>query len=219
MKILSFNVGEESKQKLKSVVRGRLIVFIDAANLERSVQSFFVSPKDIPENFRNYFPENLCWRVDYERFKKFFQTLGDLIDIRFYSPDFQTESHRKFFWFLDKSLKIKLSTKPLKEYFDHSQIHPHRKANFDVEIAVDATFNLDDYDTFILFSGDCDFEFLLKFLRGQKKEAIVFSRFGHVAKELIPACSHYFDLVDFRHDFLRIEVKKQKTPPLGEIRG
>lgn len=212
-------MNEEIKQKLKTIVRGRTIIFIDAANLERSVQSFFVNPKDIPENLKKYYSEQLCWRVDYEKFKLFFQNLSDLKEIRFYSPDFQTESHRKFFWFLDKALKIKLITKPLKEYFDHSLSCPHRKANFDVEIAVDAIFSLNSYETFILFSGDCDFEYLLKFLRGQNKEAIVFSRFGHVAKELIPASSHYFDLVDFRHEFLRIDLKKQKTSPFSEIRS
>ena len=185
-------------QKLKSAIKGRAVVYIDAANLERSVQSFFVNPKEIPEDFKKYFPDQLCWRVDYEKFKKFFSEVCDLKEIKFYSPDFQTDSHRKFFWFLKKILKIKLSTKPLKEYSDHTIDHPHRKANFDVEIAVDATFGLNDYDTLILFSGDCDFEYLLKFLRGHSKQAIVFSRSGHVAKELIPACSHYFDLVDFR---------------------
>ncbi|HBR80088.1 MAG: hypothetical protein UX09_C0048G0005 [Candidatus Uhrbacteria bacterium GW2011_GWE2_45_35] len=211
------NLG--AQEKLKSVVKGRVAIFIDAANLEHSVQSFFVNPKDVPESHKSFFPEQLCWRVDYQKFKEFFQTIGDLKEIRFYSPDFQTVSHRNFFWFLDKALKIKMITKPLKEYFDHSATHPHRKANFDVEIAVDATFSVNKYDTFILFSGDCDFEFLLKFLRGQNKQALVFSRFGHVAKELLPACSHYFDLVDFRHDFMRIAPKQQKTSPFDEIRG
>ena len=80
-------------------------------------------------------------------------------------------------------------------------------ANFDIEIAVDATFTLKDYDTFILFSGDCDFEYLLKFLRGQSKTTIVFSRSGHVARELPPACNHYFDIADFRNEILRIALK------------
>ncbi|MFA4831043.1 MAG: NYN domain-containing protein [Patescibacteria group bacterium] len=212
-------MSEEHKQKLKSVIKDRVVIFIDAANLERSVQSFFVNPKEIPENFKRYYPDQLCWRVDYERFKNFFGGICDLKEIKFYSPDFQTDSHRKFFWFLKKVLKIKLSTKPLKEYSDHSADHPHRKANFDVEISVDATFNLNGYDTLILFSGDSDFEYLLKFLRGQNKRAIVFSRSGHVAKELIPACSHYFDLVDFRNEFLKIDIKKQKISPFSETRG
>lgn len=63
------------------------------------------------------------------------------------------------------------------------------------------------YDTLILFSGDCDFEYLLKFLRGKNKIAVVFSRTGHVAKELPPASSYYFDIVDFRFEILKITPK------------
>lgn len=210
---------ENYKQKLKQVIKGRTAIYIDAANLERSVQSFFVNPNDILDEFKNCFPEQLCWRLDYSKFDAFFRSICDLKEIKFYSADFQTESHRRFFWFLDKALKIKLITKPLKEYSDHSLAHPHRKANFDVEIAVDATHRLNNYDTFVLFSGDCDFEYLLKFLRGQGKIVIIFSHAGHVAKELLPASSYYFDLVNFRHDILKIDLKKQKTPPKGGIRS
>lgn len=206
-------------EKFKDFVRGRVYVYIDGANLERSVQSFFVNPKEIPETFKKFYPEQLCWRVDYQKMHKFFKDSCDFKGIRFYSANFQTPTHRKFFWFLDKVLKIKLVTKPLKEYLDHTAEHPHRKANFDVEIAVDAVFNLNRYETLILFSGDCDFEYLLKFLRGQNKQVIVFSRTGHVAKELIPACSHYFDLIDFRYELLRMDIKKQKISPLSETRS
>jgi len=100
----------------------------------------------------------------------------------------------------------------LKEYNDHTDEKPHRKANFDVEIAVDVTHNLSNFDTLVLFSGDCDFEYLLKFLRGQNKTVIVFSRAGHVAKELPPASNYYFDIVDFRYDILRIVLKNAKNP-------
>ena len=123
-----------------------------------------------------------------------------------------SDSHQKFRYFLKKSLDFKLITKPLKEYEDHTLEVPHRKANFDVEIAVDSTFSIDDFDTLILFSGDCDFEYLIRFLRGQGKIIIGFSRSGHVAKELPPVLSHYFDIANFRSVFLRIRPKKAKSP-------
>ena len=72
---------------------------------------------------------------------------------------------------MDNGLNFKLITKPLKEYIDHIPETPHRKANFDVEIAVDSTFLLNSFDTLILFSGDCDFEYLIKFLRGLGKDS------------------------------------------------
>ena len=114
---------------------------------------------------------------------------------------------------MSEILRFKLRTKPLKEYLDHTPESPHRKANFDVEIAVDATHKLKEFDTLMLFSGDCDFEYLIKFLRGQGKIVIVFSRVGHVAKELPPASSYYFDLIDFRHELLKIALKQAKNLP------
>ena len=134
-------------------------------------------------------------------------------EIKFYSADFQTESHHKFLWFLKKILKFKLETKALKEYLDHSKENPHRKANFDVEISVDAVYSMKEYDTFILFSGDCDFEYLIRFLRGKGKRVLVFSKSGHIAKELPPAANQYFDIIDFRHEMLRVDKKQKAKNP------
>mgnify|MGYP000958280442 FL=1 len=199
-------------EKLKAALKKRVYVYIDAANLERSVQDMWVNSKDIPDNLKENIAEDLHYRVDYQKFKDYFDKISNLKEIKFYSADFNNEKHGKFLWFLKKVLKYKLETKPLKEYTDHTPEVPHRKANFDVELAVDATYNLDKYDTLILFSGDCDFEYLIKFLKGHGKVVIVFSRVGHVAKELPPASSYYFDIIDFRQELLKIEVKTQKIP-------
>ena len=37
-----------------------------------------------------------------------------------------------------------------------------RKCNFDVEMSVDIINNKDNFDTLVLFSGDSDFEYLIK---------------------------------------------------------
>ncbi|MDO8555035.1 MAG: NYN domain-containing protein [bacterium] len=201
--------------KFKKSATGKVVVFIDAANLEHSVRDMWVNPKDIPDELKNYTTDELCWRIDYKNFRKFFADNCDLRTIRFYSANFRTVSHNKFLTFLRKSLEFKLETKFLKEYEDHTNEKPHRKANFDVEISVDATYAIEQYGTFILFSGDCDFEYLLKFLRGKNRVTIVFSRTGHIAKELPPAANYYFDIADFRHRFLRIEARnnpKAKNP-------
>src|SRR3989338_8655481 len=182
----------EYESKLKDVIKGRVVVYIDAANLERSVKDMFVRPDDVPDNLKNLPTDTLCWSVDYKKLNEFFRYL------------------------LDKGLKFKLITKPIKEYGDHTINAPHRKANFDVEIAVDSTFSMKDFDTLILFSGDCDFDYLIKFLRGNEKVVIGFSRSGHVAKELPPALSHYFDIANFRTNLLQVGVRKAKSPePFG----
>lgn len=197
-------------EKLKRAIRGRVYIFIDAANLERSVQDMKVNERDSQEIGVNN--GELIWRVDYKKFKEFFNGICDRRIIRFYSPMFDSEPHRKFLSFIGKGLSFDLKTKPLKEYDDHTKDYPHRKANFDVEIAVDSTFELNKYDTLILFSGDCDFEYLLKFLRSHRKRVIVFSRSGHIAKELPPAANKYFDVVYFRKNLLRISLDKSKRP-------
>lgn len=199
-------------EKFGNVVKGKLAIFIDAANLEQSVRDMWVNPKDIPDEFKHFKSDDLCWSVDYEKLKNFFKNHGKIAYSRFYTPDFETENQTRFFYFLGKHLKYKIIAKPLKKYSDHTPEKPHRKANFDVELSIDATFYMNKFDTLILFSGDCDFEYLLKFMRGHGRIAIVFSKSGHVAKELPPASSHYFDILDFRHEFLRLEIKKAKNP-------
>jgi uncharacterized LabA/DUF88 family protein len=202
--------------KLKTVIKERTVVYIDAANLEQSVKGMKVHAEDVSAELANTPVENFRWSVDYRKLKEFFSSMGAHQGVRFYTADFGSDSHRKFCYFLDKGLEFKLVTKPLKEYKDHTPEAPHRKANFDVEIAVDSTFSLASFDTFILFSGDCDFEYLIKFLRGQGKVVIGFSRSGNIAKEIPPALSYYFDIADFRNEFLRIDRLKAKDPkPFG----
>jgi uncharacterized LabA/DUF88 family protein len=205
----------EYVEKLKSVIKNRIVVYIDAANLEQSVKNMFVRPDDAPDNLKHLSIDNLRWSIDYQKLKNFFATLGDFHGIRFYTAAFEGDAHRNFRYFLDKRLKFKLVTKPLKEYEDHTIEIPHRKANFDVEIAVDSTFSIDDFDTMILFSGDCDFEYLIKFLRGNGKVVLGFSRSGHIAKELPPALSHYFDIANFRSIFMKVVQKAKNPKPFG----
>ena len=200
------------KEKYATVTKGRVGVFIDAANLERSVQDMWVNPKDIPDHLKAYTSNDLHWSVDYKKLGDFFKRQGEVWALRFYSADFGTDSHQRFLYFMKKGPKYTLITKPLKEYDDHTPERPHRKANFDVEIAVDASTNMQNYDTFVLFSGDCDFEYLLRGIRGRGKMTVVFSRSRHIDKELPPACHHYFDIIDFRDEFLRVELKKAKSP-------
>lgn len=201
----------EFSEKFKSLVKGRTLVLIDAANLEQSVRDMFVRPDDMPDVLKHLKSKEACWSIDYKKLKEYFEELSGYKGISFYTPEFDSGSHQKFRYFLKKGLKFKLITKPLKEYEDHTPDHPHRKANFDVEIAVDAVFSLDQYDTLILFSGDCDFEYLVKFLRGNGKVVIGFSRAGHIAKELPPALSHYFDIANFRSEFLQVKAKRPES--------
>ena len=63
-----------------------------------------------------------------------------------------------------------------------------KKCNFDVEISVDLIKESENYDKIILFSGDGDFGYLLKYLNSKYcKDCIVFGARGHIGKELYDA--------------------------------
>ncbi len=196
--------------KLKEVITGRAVVYIDAANLELSVKEMVVHTEDVPENLKQIPIEKLRWSMDYRKLHDFFKSRGVSQSIRFYTPDFQSKSHHKFLYFLSKELDFKLVTKPLKIYQDHTSEKPYRKANLDVEIAVDSTFSLNTFDNLILFSGDGDFEYLAKFLRVHGKVVIGFSRIGNVATELQSSLDHFFNIEDFRREFLRLDIKPER---------
>ncbi len=47
-------MGNEHLEKLKGVIKERMAIFIDAANLEHSVRDMWVNPKDVPEEFKGF---------------------------------------------------------------------------------------------------------------------------------------------------------------------
>ena len=165
---------------------GRTLVVIDAANLEHSVKS-------------------LGWWVDYKRLFIFFKTHTNLVEIRHYCPAFNDERQNNFFTVLKKS-GFKLITKPLKVITEIDKAKGDiRKANFDVEITIDTMKLLADYDTLILFSGDSDFDSLIRHLRQKGKKVIVISSRYHISRELIESSNRYIDLKKLREE---IERKK-----------
>ena len=161
----------------------RLFVVIDAANLEKSAQS-------------------LNMKVHYTRLKRFFAESGDLKEIRFYSASFPTSMHQDFL----ESLKRRgyhLVTKPIKEITDKNITGKVRKANFDVEITMDVLDHLGEFDILILFSGDSDFDCLVRRVRDRGKKVFIFSTRYHISRELIYSCSHYFDIRKFKEYILK----------------
>ena len=171
---------------IKEYVKGKVIVFVDAANLESSLK-------------------DLGWHMDYKRLYNYFKNNMDLVRIRFYSASFGNEAHTNFFIVLRRT-GFKLVTKKLKTIFNGEDCI--NKANFDVEITLDAKNFMDKYDTLVLFSGDSDFEYLIKFLRMSNKKVIVVSSSYHISKELIKCCNKYIDLKILKPIFQRANYTK-----------
>jgi uncharacterized LabA/DUF88 family protein len=173
---------------INKFVRGRVSIFIDAANLENSVK-------------------DLGWWIKYKKFYDYFNRETTLTQIKYYCVRHNTESQDRFFTFLKKT-GFQLITKPLKTILHYEDnIYRHlRKANFDVEIALDAYIQKDNYDTFILFSGDSDFKYLIEILKGKNKRIIVVSSKYHVSRELVEAANKYIDLKELE-PFIKKEDK------------
>jgi len=160
--------------KLKKLVKGKVAVFIDAANLE-------LSAKD------------RGWKVDYRKLYKWIKEADKLKYIGFFTVRFNSKSHDAFLTLLKKT-GYKLVTKPLKVIKDKSKTGHTRKANFDVEIAIETMKQIDSFDTMMLFSGDSDFDYLLKELKKKDKKVIVVSTKYHISRELIKRADAYIDL-------------------------
>ncbi len=160
-------------------VKGKVYVFIDAANLESSVKS-------------------LNWWVDYKKLYNYFRQETKLAGIRHYCPRFDKSNQDKFFTVL-KHAGICLVTKPLKIITEADKFKGDlRKANFDVEIAIDIRELMNEYETCVLFSGDSDFDYVVKLLRKHGKRVIVISSKHHISKELIVSCNKYIDIKKLR---------------------
>lgn len=212
-------------EKLIREMRDRVAVYIDAANLEKSVQALGLTP---PKHFRkgmSWRGNPSLWQVDYKKLRQFFRLNAKLASISFYSARFGTKSHDRFLTFL-KNNGYRLVTKPVKTIFGggrkvtceqcgyKKEIPDERKANFDVEISADAVSWINEYDTFVLFSGDSDFVYLFNFLKRQGKRVIVLSRRGHVAYELRISkdIDCYEDIWKLRDKLLRKKPLRKPKP-------
>jgi uncharacterized LabA/DUF88 family protein len=163
---------------LKEYLNGKILVVIDAANLESAVKS-------------------LGWWIDYIKLRELFKKYK-LIEIRNYCVQHNTDNQNSFFTFLKKN-GYKLITKPLK-IIKTPEIEQGdlRKANFDVEITFDILEMIGLFDTLVLFSGDSDFDYLIRRLRAKEKKVVVISTKYHISKELIENSSKYIDIKRMR---------------------
>ena len=163
---------------------GKCVVFVDAANLANSAKKFGKT-------------------VDYKRFAQYFHSCNQATSLRYYGPTFHAKKQQGFFGMLDK-IGFTIITKPIKVIRDQKSHHDIHKANFYVELAVDAVILLKYFDVFILFSGDSDFVYLCQYLKRHKKTIVIFSTRYRIAKELIDVADQFIDIKEYAEEFLRI---------------
>lgn len=158
---------------ISQYVKGKVYVFIDAANILYSQQT-------------------LKWRVDYKKLKDYFLKECDLQGIFFYTGRVGAYDKQNKFLKKMESNGYNVKAKEVKRI----EVVPNTyewKGNLDVELTIDALKNTDNFDTCILMSGDSDFASLLDELKSRKKWVIVMSTRGHISKELLDKAK-YIDL-------------------------
>src|SRR3989338_1111274 len=150
---------------LNQFIKGRVYVFIDAANILYSQQT-------------------LGWRVDYQKLKKYFERECDLKGIFFYTGNVGENHKEGLFLEKLKSFGYQVTAKEVKRIQVCRNTYEW-KGNLDVELTIDVIKNLSNFDTLVLMSGDSDFAPLLDTVKTSNKRVIVMSTKGHISRELL----------------------------------
>ena len=186
---------------LEKFVKGKMdkvALFVDGAN-------FFYMQKD-----------KLQWWIDPTKLFQWASGKGQVVEAFYYQAidEFQNFSQDSYLKALSYAGYSPV-TKELKIVHRHDGRGVTRKANFNVEIAVDMFNLIEYYDTVILVSGDADFEYALQKLRANGKKFYVLSTDGFVAREIRQVCGlHFIDI-----NSLRSDLEKTARPPKIEKVG
>ena len=176
---------EITTQTLK--LKGKTAVFIDWANVYGWTKS-------------------LEREVDPQKLFKHLSSYPEVKSINFY---FGTDSHPKSILFLEqiKEIGYRLVTKPVKHITIakiRGELITQRKCDFDIEIVMDIYARLEkDFDTFVFFTGDGDFEPIYKYLIDKRKQVVVIYAKGHLGKEIW----------EIRRGIFKVKIKE--LPVLG----
>ena len=125
--------------------------------------------------------------VDAKKLYKYLRSYKTIKDVNFY---FGTDTNIKSKKFLTavKRVGYTVCTKPVKYILvttiEGQKVY-RRKCDFDMEMCIDTHQALnEDFDSFIFFSGDGDFEPLYKLLLANNKQVVVIFADGHLGKEI-----------------------------------
>jgi uncharacterized LabA/DUF88 family protein len=167
-------------------------VYIDGANM-------FYTQKDIG------------FSIDWKKTKAYLQENYDILEIRYYVGIKENdEKMARYLRYLD-AIHFAVITKPMKVIkIDHNhpmaKLHNYSKiykCNFDVEMTTDILLDRVNIDEIILFSGDSDFNYLIKKLYSLGKKVEIFSSRKMLAWELKFSGAKYHFLEDLRNSIER----------------
>jgi len=174
------NSGLQSSHHLLN--RGRLAVFIDGSNLFYAALQMGIE-------------------IDYSKLLACLTVDGRLLRAFFYTGvDPNHEKQQNFLLWMRRN-GYRVIAKELTQFSDGS-----KKANLDVEIAVDMLTLVDYYDTAILVSGDGELTYAVNAISYKGARVEVISLRSMTSDSLINVADHYLDLED-----LKAEIQKQPS--------
>ena len=158
-----------------------------------------------------YTQKKLEWFLDWKKVKDYIQEKWDVLEIRYYTGvKLDDEKMAGFLRYLDnvgitpitKPMKvIKIDDNhPLKRLYDYSEMY---KSNCDVEITTDILLEMKEVDEIILFTGDSDFQYLVKKLKDLGKKVIIFSSRKTISWEIKLEASEFIYLEDIKDQIIR----------------
>lgn len=155
---------------------------------------------------------------DFEKLKKYLKNTFQATELKIFyytaypadeTRNYDLSSKHAFFTFLKKGLGFEVRKKPLKRIHittcDGQAIQ--EKGNMDVEIAIDAVFHIEKYNSAIIFSGDSDFLPLIVHLKNNGKKVYVFSSKNNISEELKTGGDGYKDILMVEEDIWGHELK------------
>ena len=158
-----------------------------------------------------YTQKKLGWFIDWKKVKSYIEKNKEVIEWKYYvGIKDGDEKIRKYLRYLN-NVGCDTFTKPLKKIkisndeivFKIYKTNYIYKANFDVEITADILLDKSKFDEIIMFSGDSDFQYLVKKLKDAGKKTIVFSSKKTISWELKLEASEIVYLENIEKDIKR----------------
>lgn len=153
-----------------------------------------------------YTQKQIGWNISWIKVKKYLSKNSQIIEIRYYTGVKKNDiKMSNYLNYLDK-IGITTITKPIKIIkTSNGNVF---KSNFDVEMTTDILLDRILIDKIILFTGDSDFNYLIKKLKDLGKYIVIYSSRKMLSWELKLNASQYIFLEDIKNEIQRINPKK-----------
>lgn len=165
----------------------------------------------------------LKWKVDIRKMAQFVKNFSKgrkFLRRFYYGTDYGPKEKNKVMTEWSRAIlekagmnRFHIVSKDVKYIYNSKKENGYeKKCDLDVEMAVDLIKERDNYDNIILFSGDGDLMYAVRYLKEKyNKNCIVFSARGHIGREVIDAKNDgTIDRIFFVEDFeYRLKAEKK----------